>query len=509
MKNKKQMTLCILCVGVFLVIVASILFATTTWQYLPTLVKMSILAGLSACGYVGAEVLYYRERMPKTQTALYYLATTFMGLFVIMLLAQCNLHLPESAIYVKYGGDYDSFGISMRDYLVASCMMCVALLLRLLRNRKLLDTCMVFVGIHFSLFLCHDLYGETGEWDIATLLMAVNAIWFTLQLYSRYGKTFLRVLNSISILAGIWGTVQVFLPLHSQMQDVQFENQIYAFTFFVLALGVMVWLNRRELRWMLSVYGVLFAYIQLLYFGGYPVLFSYEEYKPSIYLPFALVWMIAMSLYVIWYIPGQERTRKLVAVATQSITLVTVCIASRISIFDGAWWMVTMAAFLTVGLSRRSIKACQVWCSLSVAAFVAAMHSFTMPHVHSQFSVEWECLLILAGVVILKRIWYDKKQIMEHVQFGVICLLDGILLLSNLCEQEMDNVFILGLVCACGIFIGVMHEMRKYVWLFSATLFILVAYVTRSLWMQLEWWVYLLIAGSALIAIAIKREREE
>lgn len=508
MKNKKHMTLCILCVGVFLVIVASILFATTTWQYLPTLVKMSILAGLSVGGYVGSEVLFYRERMPKTQTALYYLATTFMGLFVIMLLAQCNLHLPESIHYAGYGDDF-GFGISEQDYLMAQCMVCLALLIRLIQNRKLLDTCMFFMGMHFSLVLCHDLYGEMGEWDIATLLMAVNAVWFTLQLYGKFGKTFLRVMNSISILVLVWGTVQVFLPLHSQMQDVKFENQIYAFTFFVLALGVMVWLNRRELRWMLSIYGVFFAYIQLLYFGGYPVLFSYEEHKPSICLPFALVWMVAMSLYVVWHIPGQERTRKLVAVATQSITLVTVYIASRISIFDGAWWMVTMAAFLTMGLSRKSIKACQVWCSLAVAAFVAAMHSFTMPHVHSQFSVEWECMLILAGVVILKRIWYDKKQVMEHVQFGVICLLDGILLLSNLCGQEMDNVFILGLVCACGIFIGVMHEIRKYVWLFSATLFILVAYVTRSLWMQLEWWVYLLIVGSILIVIAIKREREE
>lgn len=508
MKNKKQMTLCILCVGVFLVVMASVLFATTTWQYLPVLVKMGILAVLSIGGYVGAEVLYGRERMPKTQTALYYLATTFMGLFVIMLLAECNLHLPESVHYAQYGNDF-GFGISEQDYLAAFCMVCLALLIRLLRNRTLLDSGMFFVGMHLSLVLCHDLYGEYDEWDFATLLMTVNAVWFTLQLYDRFGKIFLRVLNSISILACIWGAVQVFLPLHSQMKDVRFENQIYAFTFFVLALGVMVWLNRRELRWMLSIYGVFFAFIQLLYFGGYPLLFSYQEHTPSIYLPFALVWMGAMCLYVLWHVYGQERVWKLAAVGAQGITLVTVCIASRISIFYGAWWMVTMAALLSVGLSRKSIKACQVWCSLAASAFVAAMHSFTIPHVYSQFFVEWECLLILIGVVIVKRIWYDKKQIMEHVQFGVICLLDGILLLSNLCGQEMDNVFILGVVCVGAIFLGVIYGMRKYVWLFSVTLFLLVAYVTRSLWMQLAWWVYLLIAGSILIAIAVKREREE
>ena len=508
MNHKKQMTLCILCLGVFLVIVASILFATTTWQYLPAPVKMLILAVLSVGGYVGEEMLFYRERMPKTQTALYYLATVFMGLFVIMLLAQCNLHLPESVHYAGYGDNY-GFGVSEQDYLMAQCMVCVALLIRLFRNRKLLDTCMVFAGIHGALFLCHDLYGHSGEWDIATLLMAVNAVWFTIQLYNRFGKMWLRVLNSISILAAIWGAVHLFLPLHSRMQDVQFENQIYLFTFFVLALGVMVWLNRRELRWMLSVYGVCCAFIQLLYFGGYPLIFSYQEHEKSIYLPFALVWMAAMYLYVMRQVSGQERIWKLAAVASQSITLVTVCIASRISIFFGAWHLVTMAAFLSVGLSRKSMKACQVWCTMAVAAFVAAMHSFTMPHVDSQFAVEWECLLVLVGVVILKGIWYDKKQIMVHVQFGVICLLDGILLLSNLCGQEMDNVFIFGMVCACGIFLGVLYGIRRYVWLFAVTLFILVAYVTRSLWLQLAWWVYLLIAGSILIVIAIKREHEE
>ncbi len=43
---------------------------------------------------------------------------------------------------------------------------------------------------------------------------------------------------------------------------------------------------------------------------------------------------------------------------------------------------------------------------------------------------------------------------------------------------------------------------KKWFWLGSVSLFVLVMYITKDFWLSIAWWVYLLAAGIILIAYA-------
>ena len=81
-------------------------------------------------------------------------------------------------------------------------------------------------------------------------------------------------------------------------------------------------------------------------------------------------------------------------------------------------------------------------------------------------------------------------------------------LLYNMAFGEIHNALILGVVGIIILLYGVFLNEKNYVLLAAVTLICLVVYLTKSFWLSISWWVYLLVAGVVLIALAIKKERE-
>ena len=86
-KSKIKNTTILMVMGFIFVAVAGIIFATSTWKYVPLVGKQIILAGIST----GLYVLSFKvNKLEKTKTILFYLATVFLGFFSYSLFWSIN-----------------------------------------------------------------------------------------------------------------------------------------------------------------------------------------------------------------------------------------------------------------------------------------------------------------------------------------------------------------------------------------------------------------------------------
>ena len=133
-----------------------------------------------------------------------------------------------------------------------------------------------------------------------------------------------------------------------------------------------------------------------------------------------------------------------------------------------------------------------------------AQNFFTVP---DELRVEWRILLLSAGVIAVRYIFREKSGA-KLAQFICLSCLIGMQLLYNMAFGEIHNALILGVVGIIILLYGVFLNEKNYVLLAAVTLICLVVYLTKSFWLSISWWVYLLVAGVVLIALAIKKERE-
>lgn len=160
------------------------------------------------------------------------------------------------------------------------------------------------------------------------------------------------------------------------------------------------------------------------------------------------------------------------------------------------------AAFQTKEGEGRSVM-------LTIAVFftLIALFSQTIIAVPEELRVEW-CILVLSlGVIAVCHIFKEKKE-MKVAQFICISCLIGMQLIWNLGFGEQLNALILGAVGIGILLYGVFFNYKNYVLLAAVTLICLVVYLTKDFWLSISWWVYLLVAGIGLVALAIKKERE-
>lgn len=146
---------------------------------------------------------------------------------------------------------------------------------------------------------------------------------------------------------------------------------------------------------------------------------------------------------------------------------------------------------------------------LTIALFFAEMALFAQNFitVPDELRVEWRILLLSAGVIAACYIFREKNGA-KLAQFICLSCLIGMQLLYNMAFGEIHNALILGVVGIIILLYGVFLNEKNYVLLAAVTLICLVVYLTKSFWLSISWWVYLLVAGVVLIALAIKKERE-
>lgn len=116
-------------------------------------------------------------------------------------------------------------------------------------------------------------------------------------------------------------------------------------------------------------------------------------------------------------------------------------------------------------------------------------------------------LPIVLFAIALKYIWKNNKEVTNVILFIVSVLSIIILAGDAIRSEEVIDILIIGIISLCMLIISFILKKTNWFILSSVTLVLMAIYMTRSFWLNLAWWVYLLIAGVILISIAAMKEK--
>lgn len=569
-KNKNVLAGFLMLVGVVFILIAGGVFVTTAWAYLPEVVKQFFLLALTAGFFGAATYLYRREKLPKTELALYYLGVAFCGYCSISLLGGC--HFPVR-------GQADAGRL-----LAASLLMLVPVAYRLVLDYRrvgrgiafhmavlliLLDSALVWgfvycnLGYRMQVFVAAgtllayalaDYFGKQFFREslavqivfyIEFLLHAVTYVLIRcVYLGEDYSASELLALASLILLAAyvMWRSREqigwrifhsvtllwfVYI-LVSNLQDLGFirwetgiDGETVLFLSYILCMLLLLVMQRGEMAWLLFRFAPAMALFQLFSAGlGADVYLPYsfvsmaglllmplaKECKEEVVYRLALPWQ-KEGLSGIWDIYRRaEGRRYLIVGMLQGLSAVGLLIVfGRQDFREGRMFFCLLATISFANsalLSRYKLWSQILW---TLALFPGMSIFWTCPWVEipRQFVVEYGCIWAELAVVLLGCIWYDKnRRDISILQFMLNCILLGILLLWNLCCGELANALLLGGVSMFIILLAAFLHRKNYMLAGAVSLFLLVVYATRELWLNIAWWVYLLAAGVVLIVLA-------
>lgn len=556
-KNKNQISVFLMVVGVLFILVAGTIFVTTAWKQLPIIAKQVALLCVSLGLFAGAGKVGKGGKLQKTETALFYLGVAFAGFFTVSVLGQISGYVSETILLPK------AFSL-----MTACLVMMIPTFLRFLKTRKGLDFAVIVIltdGVIVWSTIAFELSAEVFVFILAAVMLFfamgdyckekwmnenegldmvfcvsyllhgiayVCLMWIevfekgaffsltvvlsvvTLLTYMGRKKAVYRVFNSLAIVWSVFTGVDFvnsILP-----EEIRMSIWGILFTVYVIILAITVYTLRMELVCISITFGVVVSFAQLISYGGYDVLFVYVPHEKTAYIPFTVGMMIAMTLVVKrWMEKGKitwdEDGKRLVkAIAIQALTVfILVQAAAMEGFITMGLHVLTMVLLLTLAMLKKKAGVGKgILYTFALGTGELALMNQPYFEIPKNYKEEWICFLLGIGIVLLHRIWYDKAKGMRVVSFVLTCILLAALLIRDMIQGGLGNVMILGVTGVIMLVVAAIFNRREYVIAASVTLILLVLYITRSFWLSIAWWVYLFVAGVVLVLLAIKKEKE-
>ena len=113
---------------------------------------------------------------------------------------------------------------------------------------------------------------------------------------------------------------------------------------------------------------------------------------------------------------------------------------------------------------------------------------------------------LILVIILGKRVWQDKKIIINRIELSILIISSGLLLKDILVLNYLTDAILLGILSLISFIVGMNNKKKSYFFVGLGTLFINVLIETKSLWGNLPWWTYLLITGLILVTIATINE---
>lgn len=561
--QKNAISKLLMMVGVVFILIAGSIFVTTAWQYLPEWGKQLCLALAAAGLFAGSQVAAKKENLHIAETALYYLGTAFVGFFMISILGgNIDGRSQIAAIQLQtWAFKAGTAGMVMTAPMLFRCVvkkkgMDVGILI------LLVDSVLVNLSVALSLKVqgftlllailtlvlavidyrnVENGIGDTGLGEcifLAYIIHGIMSLMCTLLVFSAGIDNVLpgitaalvfiiflatgitnrareysifRVCNSVSLL---W-LVYVLVDEVNGLLGLTENMRMVSFVAFFLNLIVMVCMKRNEIRYIMLALGIVVPFAQILSCT------QMWEAKNSLaeYLPYSL--LLAAACVIIGWAEEDKAYRKVAAIQAASYA-VQMLMAARCIAVDGMGSRELFPAFVTtfslllaqsfmivsVMAEDRTLK--QLMNTFVLGSEVVAMYFIPLSFINLYFIhlAEWICLVTAIGTVIFGRIWDNDKEAVKMLQFVTTCALLFILLIHNLYSGELGCVLVLGLTGIIILLVAAIRNRKEYVIASSVTLIIMALYITREFWLNIEWWIYLFVAGVALVGLAIKKERE-
>ena len=555
--SKKIFSTLLLAVGVLFIVVSGGIFVSQTWQYLPDAVKKLCLVAVTAA-FFGGSLWTEKKGLGKAATALYYLGVCFTGFSVtglllltemeksmMILLAMVAMSVP---MLLRFFRDRHVIDLILQILLCDGMIVCLADCYRgdAFEVSLLSTTILSMLMAGLIVYCKKELIGEQGILVTASIAYVIHTVislpWTLLELLVEDSVVFLvlpvfMILGSVTVLYlscnkhPFFRIVQSFLSLYAALAFfvAVYKNAFHPygwteFTYsimgaFLVGLILMVWLERKELLFANVMLTFLYSLIQTVEFmiGG--------DVQEQICFPYGIAMAIAL---VAWkYFTNADVSWKKIA----RFAILFVCIglngiaARYIPSFAEDYAMLSLLALclLTIGFTTddfrnlAGLKALLQSMSLLMALialltkpiFPVVFHSADGMSVIANFEMEYICIFLGVGIVLLGIIWYDMFEEIRIVQLAGTCMLLATLLFHNLMNPALPNVLFLGLAALLMLVLATLFKKKAYALASAITLTIIVLYLTREVWLSIAWWVYLFVAGVGLVIFAIKKEKAE
>lgn len=556
--ERKNSSVFLMVVGVVFVIMAGGIFVTTTWNYLPEWGKDILLLLTSLGLFAGSVKAEKCGNLDKTEKVLFYLGTAFTGFFTISVMNHLDGVIESSLAsclaaasmvmlipsVIKFLVDRNAFELntSIAFENAALLFSCVAvdanpkayILLfggnvlalaiadyfattRMLRNENVKLSIRVWYIIQFVQFAGLTFFtGCSNEVEMLSIITALICVVVTGLTYYAEETTVFRVLNSLSVMWFV--SMLVSNSIEIAELDVSFGAAVVLI--FAINFILSVVLFRKEMIYTELAVGLAAPVIQVFgygvssmvggFFGGTDANWS-EPYYPYSFLMAVGILALMFRKRAVEGLYEKEERNYLIAAALQTVVGIHVFMASKIPNMQMmAFWLIGCVGFVTLSLFLKNKTAKAVIRTLALVPGYFAGLSQNYFEISSQFSVEWMSFLAGIIIVLLGIIWYDRKEGAKTTQFVLTCLVLAFLLVNNLANPycEIANVLILGIIGLVILVTAVIKESKRYAIASTVVLVLMALYITRAFWLSIAWWVYLFVAGVALIVFAIKKERE-
>lgn len=124
-----------------------------------------------------------------------------------------------------------------------------------------------------------------------------------------------------------------------------------------------------------------------------------------------------------------------------------------------------------------------------------------------QINTEIHLLILIAAALVLRFvIWRAYSEQLHWLVFGVTLLAVIVQGVESLYLGGILDAIVLGLACFGLVILGCVLKRRSWFYLGAGGLLLLGWYHSRVFWLQIAWWVYLMVVGIALIALAALNE---
>lgn len=148
--------------------------------------------------------------------------------------------------------------------------------------------------------------------------------------------------------------------------------------------------------------------------------------------------------------------------------------------------------------------------ALTLAAALVLTAAWTQPWLKYPTLIYLEIQLLLAALFIrsLTYIWKDKKSI-TNIQMVLYCMCLTILAGDAVRTGLVADALILEAVCLVTFVLATIRKHILWQRISGSIIIGVVIYMTKTFWLSLAWWVYLLAAGIGLIVFAAVNEKKK
>lgn len=308
------------------------------------------------------------------------------------------------------------------------------------------------------------------------------------------------------ITAGVFGVaLQLFLLADKWQEESLF---IFPIAFAMLIVGIVFSYRRKNLIYVIApmIFSVMSLYsLVIRLFGDFSIPYGYEVAGLAVVVLFLAYMILGRNFHKLAWGGEEKRMPDIFTIAAVVAPIFLIMTDDALRSFVG-WLLLALYGFSFWG--RLEDKVLQKTLALlgSIAVCLA---------IYTQDFFDWPDFLVLKIFLILpffvllackKMLFPEKKTQIDLITFVAGSVTSATLFLEAMINTRIFDALFLGLLSLCVIVCSFFLRSRRWLLLSGIVLIAVAFYLSRSFWLDLAWWAYLLFAGVVLVAIAITSE---